>query len=184
MKNLNVREVEQFMVAGLRKHIQLDFCNLRMVREADLECCMYYHFRNFFKDDPSWKVLARKHSMHTGHFVDLLIFRGTVPQFAIELKWNAANMSLKDRQSLRRCVTELGVHKAYFITTRYSKKPFQKIVKIDGSEKHHIFELVISLPYIGEQMADWKAKRRKYTRHLEPRKRKRDAAKKVGLLRG
>ena len=149
--NLNVRQVEQFVVDELRKQIQLDFNQLKMVREADLECCVYYHLRKVFRKDRSWKVLARKHSIHTGHYVDLLIFRGTTPQFAIELKWNAASMSLKDRRSLRRCVIKLGVHKAYFITTHYSKRSFEEIIKIDACEKHHIFELVISLPYIGDQ---------------------------------
>lgn len=175
--NLSVRQVEHFVDAELPKQIKRDFCEIKMVREADLECCVYYHFRKFFREDRSWKVLARKHSIHTGHYVDFSVFRGTVPQLAIELKWNAGSISPKDRQSLRRCVEQLHVHKAYFITTRYSTKPFHKIVKSNASEKHHIFEVVIPLPYVGTQKDEWKEKRRQYTKLLEPRNRRRDAVK-------
>jgi hypothetical protein len=168
----SVRQVEQFVVARLRKQIQRDFNGLKMVREADLECCVYYHFRKFFSQDPRWKMLARKHSILTGHYVDFLIFRETHPKFAIEIKWNAATMSLKDRRSLRRCVEKLRVHKAYFITTHYAKRDFTGMVKKDATEKHHIFEIVISLPYVDNQKAEWKERRKKYTKYLAPRKRK------------
>jgi hypothetical protein len=178
----SVRQVEQFIAAELRKKIQRDFNRLKMVKEADLECCVYYHFRKFFSSDRRWRMLARKHSKLTGHYVDFLIFREIKseiqPKFAIELKWNAATMSPKDRRSLCRCVEQLHVHKAYFITTHYAKKDFNKMVKTDATEKHHIFEIVIILPYVDGQKAEWKKRRRAYMYSL-PRKRKGDGKKKA-----
>jgi hypothetical protein len=74
-QTIGVRKVEIFLTSALPGKLKKDLLALKMIKEADLECCAYHHLRRFLKGDSTWKVFVRKHSLHTGHFIDLIIFR-------------------------------------------------------------------------------------------------------------
>jgi hypothetical protein len=104
-----------------------------MVKEADLECCAYFHLRKYLHSDSSWKILARKHTP-TKHYIDLLLFRKEKPRIALELKWNKQSIGKKDKRSLSRSVKQLAVHRAYFISTvtrgkgSFQQEPYAEII--------------------------------------------------------
>ena len=138
------------MKIGLQQFERLkkDLLKVRMVKEADLECCAYYHMNRYLRRDDDWRILARKHARHTGHYIDLLIFRKAVPRVAGELKWHSAEISKKDRQSLRRGIKRLRVNRAYFITTLIGAKKCSRIKKAT-LEKNRLFEIIIPLTLRG-----------------------------------
>ena len=118
----------------------------------------------------------RKHSIHTGHYIDLILFRRGYPRIAIELKWNRVAMSSKDRRSLRRALRLLRVNKAYFITTLIGARDYTKIRK-NRTEKNRLFEIVIPLPLKGKSLTEWKAKRKIFmSRMVKGRSRQKHAA--------
>lgn len=165
---IGLRELETFLGETLPEHLITDLCDLRMVKEADLECCVYHHIRNFLDRDKTWKFLARRYSRHTDHFIDILVFRKGKPRIAIELKWNRASISKKDRESLRRSISKLGVNRAYFITTIIGAKDFHSPRKT-ATEKNRLFEITIPLPLAGVDLQQWKANRKKYTSRMSRR---------------
>jgi hypothetical protein len=133
-----------------------------MIKEADLECCAYHHLRRFLRKDSTWKVFARKHSLHTGHYIDFIIFRRGYPRIAIELKWNRTGISSKDRRSLRRGIKSLRTNRAYFITTLIGARVYRQIKKTT-LEKNRLFEIVIPLTLKGVELTSWKLSRRAFT---------------------
>lgn len=160
--SIGVRQLEAFLSDALPGRLKTDLRDLRMVREADLECCAYYHLRRFLRRDNHWKLFARKYSRYTGHFVDLLAFRRGVPRVAIELKWNRAGISTKDRRSLRRGVKRLGLNRAYFITTLIGTRAYRPTTKTTA-EKRRLFEIIIPLPLSGVALERWQERRRHFT---------------------
>ena len=158
---IGLRSVEVYLYESLPRRLKRDLCALRMVKEADLEACAYHHLRRFLERDESWVVYIRKHSVHTGHYIDLLLFRKGLPRVAIELKWNRVAMSPKDRRSLRRALRLLRVNRTYFITTLIGARQYERIRKT-RTEKNRMFEIVIPLPLKGDALQAWKAKRKKY----------------------
>ena len=169
---IGLQQFESFIREKLPDQLKKDLLKLRMVKEADLECCAYYHINRYLRHDDDWRVLARKHSRHTGHFIDLLIFRKAVPRVAIELKWHRAEISKKDRQSLRRAIKRLRVNRAYFITTLIGAKEFTPIKKAI-IEKNRLFEIIIPLTLSAAQLKEWKERRRRYMSRMSRRHKKR-----------
>lgn len=177
MKTIGLQEVESFLRRTLPEHLTQDLCDYRMVKEADLECCVYYHLRRFLGHDDDWRFFARKHARRTKHFIDLLIFRKGLPRIAIELKWNHSEISQKDRQSLRRGIKNLRVNKAYFITTsvRARARGYKRVTKND-TEKHRLFEVFVELPLEGDDRERWRVERRKYASRMSRRTRRKPKA--------
>ena len=170
-----LRKVESFVSESLPRRLKRDLRALRMVKEADLESCAFYHLRRYLRRDPTWNVYVRKHSIHTGHYIDLILFRRGFPRIAIELKWNRARMSRKDRRSLRRAIRILRVNKGYFITTLIGAKEYQKIRKVP-LEKKRMMEIVIPLPVEGRGLEDWKDKRKAFMSRMQRGKARRKIA--------
>jgi hypothetical protein len=152
---IGLQLVQSFIRNDLPKKLAKDLAGLRIIKEADLEVAAYYHLRRHLRTDRAWRVLARKHVPQTGYFVDLLIFRNKYPRIAVELKWNRARISRKDRRSLTRAVDTLGVNKAYFMATCVKKAPYQKIKKTEV-EKNRIFEVIVTPRLSKDKFAEWK----------------------------
>ena len=172
---ISLREVEKFVSDSLPRRLKRDLSGLKMIKEADLECCAYHHLRRFLRKDANWDVFVRKHSLHTGHYIDLLLFRKGRPRVAIELKWNRSQLSPKDRRSLRRALRLLRVNKAYFVTTLVAKS-YREIQKTTV-EKNRLFEIVIPLSLRGAELTTWKQTRRTFmSRMLRGKAPKKSAA--------
>jgi hypothetical protein len=161
-RKINLASVERFLKDFLPEMLTEDLLALRMIKEADLECCVYHHIRLFLQKDQNWKLLARKHAQHTGHYIDLILFRKGYPRIAIELKWNEAQIPSKDRHSLRRAIRRLRVNKAYFITTLVGTTALNQIRKTKP-EKNRLFEIEVPLPLTGKELKDWRAERKAFT---------------------
>lgn len=170
-RDVKVREVENFIRKELCAKLQKDLRHLRMVKEADLECCVYFHLRNKLAVDANWKIFARKHAKPTGHFIDLLIFKRAKPKLAIELKWNKANISEKDTDSLQKAIDHLRVHKAYFISTivngnltRENREPLTKPIV-----PNKIVAISIPLALDKGVYKEWHEEKRKYGSRMKSR---------------
>ena len=163
---IGLRRIETYLYDCLPHRLKQDLCALRMVKESDLEACAYHYLRRFLRRDRSWSVYTRKYSIHTSHYIDLLLFRDGYPRIAIELKWNCAAMSRKDRRSLRRALRLLRVNRAYFMTTSIGARAYERIHK-NMIEKNRLFEIIIPLPLKGKPLKDWKEKRRVFMSRME-----------------
>jgi len=160
-KKITLQQVESYLSDKLPEKLQKDLLKLKMMKEADLEGCMFYYLRSYLKGDNNWRVFLRKHSIHTEHFIDILVFRKHIPRISIELKWNRKKISLKDRVSLDMSLSNLGVNKAYFISTLIGAKDYQKIIKTE-LENHRLMEIVIPLKLSGLKLRQWKKERELY----------------------
>ena len=174
-QTISLRSVEIFVNSSLPGKLKNDLRTLKIIKEGDLECCAYHHLRRFLRRDPTWNVFSRKHSLHTGHYIDLVLFRRGYPRIAIELKWDRARISRKDRHSLRRSIRSLRVNRAYFITTLIGAKFYKKIRKTT-LEKNRLFEIVIPLPFNGAELTSWKQRRRAFTSRMVRGKARRKVA--------
>jgi hypothetical protein len=125
-----VPTIHQFLMNDLPRKLTLDLKSHRIIKEADLECRAYLHIANFLDGDDRWRCFARKHSIHTRYYSDFLIFQGTSPRVAIELKWNCNSIAEKDRTSLSAAIEKLHVNRAYFITTLVGDKEYSRVEKI------------------------------------------------------
>jgi hypothetical protein len=146
---------------GLRAKLLRDLQNLRIVKEADLECAVYHHLRRYIGEDPKWRVLARKHVKRTGHYVDLLIFKKVRPMIAFELKWGSLNIEKKDRKSLYTAITKLKVQKAYWLSVVWSDKKEKKFRK-RRKEKYALHRIVVRLGLRGKELKDFKRQRESF----------------------
>jgi len=168
MERIGLNEVENFITSRkkLRKKLQGDLRSLKIAREADIECCCYYHLRKFLKRDPQWKVFARRHARRTGRYIDILIFHGAKPKIAIELKWSGKHIDMKDRKSLGASLKKLGVKRAYFLTTLAGTDPvYQCMVKKCG-EKYRLMEIPVKEKMPEEKLTRWKSEREKLRKFL------------------
>jgi len=170
-KQRTLQEVENFIrnKKRLRKKLLGDLKNLRLFKESDVECAVYYHLRRYIGEDPRWRVLARKHVRRIGRYPDLLIFENGHPAVAIELKWNRVDIGKKDRRTLYDAITKLKVQKAYWLSTVYSdnrKSRLRKRLK----EKYVLHRIVVRLGFTGEKLDDWRKKRDQYGKKMVPGK--------------
>ena len=81
-----LQDVEAYIRRRLIQELTRALKTPRLVTEADVEAAAYSYLHHFLGDDAKWHVLARKHARLRKHF-DLVVFRKTIPVFAIELKW-------------------------------------------------------------------------------------------------
>ena len=162
---LTLRDIQRFIRKELRRKLRTDLRERRLLKEADVECAAYYHLRGFIGNDLGWRVLAHKYVRLTGNYPDLLIYRELLPVIAIELKWNQRNIGEKDRKSLNRALTELGVNKAYWISTDISDKPKNPIIK-EAHEKYVLQRILVRPGFSGQQLRDFQ----QYRKRLRSRK--------------
>jgi len=159
-RNISPVQVESFIRHELPGKLEKDLRLLNIVKEADLECCAYYFLREYLKRDPSWQILAHRHSKRTGYYLDLLIFRTLKPRIAIEFKWNPKSISEKDRRSLRKAIKKLQVNKAYFICAVRSTSDFEEIEQKTKTEKYRLHEVFVGLDLPPDKRKSWESKRR------------------------
>jgi len=62
---ITVGKVEDYIQQKLNKKLQNDLKKLKMVKDADLECCAYFHLRKYLYRDCSWRIFARKYTADT-----------------------------------------------------------------------------------------------------------------------
>lgn len=165
-KQRTLQNIESFIRRTLPRKLQADLKQLRIVKEADLECAAYFRLRRFIGEDPRWRVLARKFVAVTGHYVDLLVFKKTVPAIALELKWGRRQIGRKDRKSLVDALNKLKVNKAYWISALSSDHPRAPIVKKER-EKYVLHQILVTPGLAGEALENWKRERRAYRTEIQ-----------------
>lgn len=164
MKKVLLSDLEDFLRHGLKRKLARDLHQLKIIKEADIECCAFYHIRRFIRGDVRWRVFARKHSPQTGYYTDLVVFKRFKAQLAVEIKWNRRVISKKDRRALAKMRSSLRVKKSYFICVI----PDGRYVKVSKhqSERYCFFEIVVTLGFKGktaqEKVKRWKQERTKF----------------------
>lgn len=157
-------DVESFIRTQLPILLSRDLWKLRMVKEADLECCAYFHLRRFLGEKTTWKALARKHVPHTGYYIDILIFEEQTPRIAIELKWGKREIGKKDRASLESALDQLGVNKAYWISAlpsnQYTAPPREE------GDRYTLHQIIVPLELSDDELLDWKKSRAQYRNEM------------------
>ena len=148
MRKIQLSSVESFLRHGLKRKLRRDLQDLLIIKEADIECCAYYHLRRFLRRNTRWRVLARKHSVVTRHYTDLMIYKRQSCQLAIELKWRHDQIHEKDRRSLRRALAQLRARKCYFVSVLPDASNYRYLPKTKA-EKYRLFEIVVDLGYRG-----------------------------------
>jgi hypothetical protein len=159
-KQRTLQKIQKFIRKKLPDKLVRDLQGLKIVKEADVECAVYHHLRRYIGEDPLWRVLARKHVPHTGHYVDLLIFRRYRPVIAVELKWGQLNIGKKDRKSLDGALAKLGVNKAYWLSAVSSRGKRQPLLK-EETEKYALHRIIVRLGLSGHALQDWKERRKR-----------------------
>ena len=162
---VTLQQVGHFIRHELKQRLRKDLRELRIVKEADIECASYFHLRRFLRRDDRWRVLARKHARRTGRYIDMLIFRKGIPRMAIEFKWWRYQISGKDRRSLVASLYRLRVNKAYFICCTPDRSRYQKLEKRPG-EKFRLHECIVGLDWPTEKREQWNEQRKRFTRHM------------------
>jgi hypothetical protein len=168
---VSLNALQTFVRHDLRLRLRKDLRNLKIVKEADLECASYYHLRRFISSDDRWRILARKHAQQTGHFIDLLIFKNARPRIAIELKWRRKAISRKDLRSLRASLKKLSVNKAYFVCAIPNESQYKKLRK-SVRDKYLLHECVVGLNWTPTQVQVWEQLRRHFTKEMRSGKAK------------
>ncbi len=164
-KKVNLSRLETFIRRKLKGKLRSDLRQLRVVKEADLECAAYFFVRRVLESDNRWRVLARKHARRTARYIDMLIFRRGVPRIAIEFKWNHPRISGKDRQSLQDALKRLGVNKAYYVSAVRDSAQYAKMHKRQH-EKYSLHECVIGLDLTPGRRRQWEKERKHYTTEM------------------
>lgn len=176
-KRISLSSLEAFIGHDLREKLRVDLANVRIIREADIACCAYYHLRRFLHSDKTWRVFTERYSKITGHIIDVVIFRGGLdslrklpsPRIALELKWDWTRISKKDRLSLNKCIKLLGVRKVYFISLYKKMRDKEGITKTE-SEKFKLFEIFIHPEMEKGEFALWNTNRRLFSQALSEKK--------------
>jgi hypothetical protein len=160
MKRDKLGQLENFLRSSLRTKLRNDLRYLRITKEADIECCIYYHLRRTLPSKGFWTVLARKFAGRTEHYVDLLLLKKELPRIAIEIKWNKNEMPGKDRHSLDSALRKMRVNKAYFVSVGpdITKSLYRKLDK-RPHENHRLHEVIVGLDYEAKEVKSWKRKR-------------------------
>ena len=161
MKRDKLGQVENFIRRRLTTKLRTDLRRLRITKEADAECCIYYHLRKTLPANGRWTVLARKFARFTEHYIDLIVLRKKCPRLAIEIKWNRKRMSRKDRDSLKKALKDMRVNKAYFISVGpdITAASYKKVKKTE-LEKNRLHEIPIGLGMTSpEAKSKWKQQR-------------------------
>lgn len=160
-KQVMLRPIQQFVRRELPRKLQRDLRTLRIIKEGDLECSVYYHLRRFCRRDPEWRIFARKYARKTGRYPDITVYHGLKPRVAIELKWMRKQISRKDRRSLVSSLRRLKVKKAYFFTTALRSSQYSKLRKTEF-EKYRLHERLVALDLPRAEEKIWKSKRKRF----------------------
>ncbi|OLB37714.1 MAG: hypothetical protein AUH11_08130 [Acidobacteria bacterium 13_2_20CM_57_17] len=169
-RKILLSRIERYVLNELKPRLRMDLRSLRIVKEADIETCAYYHLRRYLKRDPRWTILARFFARRTGHYIDLVIFRNLKPRLAIELKWNRRKIVEKDRESLNKALKRLGgfgAKKAYALTVLRNEDDYQKSVKT-SKEKFRLHEIRVGLRWPPQRIKVWERKRKQLQQKMEP----------------
>lgn len=164
MKRDTIAKLEHFIRHGLATKLRNDLRKLRITKEADAECCIYYHLRRTIPADGYWTILARKYARHTEHYIDLILLRKKCPRLAIEIKWSQKRMSTKDRRSLNKALRDMRVNKAYFVSVgpNISAESYSEMKKTE-SEKNRLHEVPVGLGITSTEaksrIKEWKRQR-------------------------
>jgi hypothetical protein len=164
MKRSTLSKLECFIRHNLVVKLRNDLKKLRITKEADIECCVYYHLRRTLPANGIWTILARKYLKATNHYVDLLVLRRKRPRLAIEIKWNRKKIHEKDLRSLMRSLKKMRVNKAYYISVGpdISLDSYDKLIK-DDSQKYRLHEVLVGLDFHKKEakakIKEWKRQR-------------------------
>jgi len=60
MRTIRLGEVQSFVKHGLRVGLRTDLRKLKILREAEVECCAYYHLRRFSPARPKLAGVCAK----------------------------------------------------------------------------------------------------------------------------
>ena len=166
MKKVLLGTIEKFAKGELQRLLREDLLHHRIFKEADLECCVYFHLRKHLEHDKRWRIFGRKHSRKTGHYTDLVLYKRYSPSIAIELKWRTAELGQKDRSALGKALLELHAKKAYFFSVLPDEKAFKRSKKKFKNEKWKLFEFPIGQPFTGadreKRIKQWENRRKKF----------------------
>lgn len=171
MKRNTLSKLEYFIRHNLAVKLRNDLRKLRITKEADIECCMYYHLRKTLPADGIWTILARKYSARTDHYVDLLVLRKKRPRIAIEIKWNRKSILPKDLRSLMRALKRLRVNKAYYVSVGpdISVESYDRLTKKDAA-KYRLHEVPVGLDDASKdanaKRKEWKRQRNLLGKHM------------------
>jgi hypothetical protein len=158
MKRPKLIQIENYIRHKLPVKLRHDLEKFRITKEADAECCIYYHLRQTLPADGTWTILTRKFSRHTEHYVDLILVRKNWPRVAIEIKWNKKGMDEKDRHSLNTALKIMRVNKAYFISVGPLVDKYRKQDK-NKFEKNRLHEIPVGLGATPSQIREWNRRR-------------------------
>jgi hypothetical protein len=161
--SIGLRELELFIRRNLKVKLAHDFLNARMLREADLQGCVYAHICRFLRSDSRWRVFGCRYVPKISRFLDLLIFCEGIPRIAMELKWMRRRISRKDRRSLNKALKELPIKKAYFLTTNKHHSSYKKLGCLKrAQEKYRLHEIVVVPDCTTARLEQVMAERAKY----------------------
>jgi len=139
-----LRDLESFIKNDLSRYLRRDLIKEKIVKEADLVSCAYFHIRKHLQADKRWRVFVNKYVKKTGHYLDLIIFKNYIPKVAFEFKLQRIKISPKDRKSLAKCIKKLKINRVYFITTAKHLTAYFKLHDSKSeNEKYSLFEVVI-----------------------------------------
>jgi hypothetical protein len=150
-------DIRSFIREVLPAKLRQDLLDLRIVKEADIECAVYFHLRQYIGDDSRWLVLARKHVPQTSHYVDLFIFKDGEATIALELKWAKYKIGKKDKRSLERAREHLGVE-TYWLSVVPPENTGPREVK-ETCEEHLLHELVVGAELDAPELEEWRCRR-------------------------
>ncbi len=163
MRIIRLSEVESFVKHTLKDKLRKDLRDFRILKEADAECCIYYHLRRVLKPDPNWRVFARKFSPKTGYYTDLVIYHLLTARIAIEIKWRRKEISKKDRRALASTRDNLGVKKTYFYCVMPDASMYEKVSDKKKGEPYRLFERVVDLGYASKpEIEEYKRQRKEF----------------------
>jgi len=70
MKRDTIAKLEHFMRHVLETKLRNDLRKLRITKEADAECCIYYHLRRTIPADGYWTILGIRSTISTCWFFE------------------------------------------------------------------------------------------------------------------
>lgn len=155
--------LQDFIKKDLKPKLIKDLRNVKIVKEADLVSCAYYHIRKRLSKDPKWYIGINRYIKSTGYYADMVLFRRFIPRIVMEFKWSRKSISKKDRDSLFSSLKVLNVNRVYFITTVKNKDEYKRLKKEKHDlEKYNLVEIIIPYDLPEDKYAEIKTIRSQY----------------------
>jgi hypothetical protein len=167
---ISLREVQGYIrnKKNLRKALQNDYRENRILNEADMEACLCHHLRIFLQPDRRWRVFVRAYRKSFRSYPDLTVFEALKPRLAIELKKGRKRISGKDRRTLNKFLVSDHARKTYFISTVRYKRDYEKLgADKTEVEKNRLMEIPVSLDLHGTHLAEFEKERQLIRRALK-----------------